>query len=193
MRYVSIDIETLGLDFSTSIIEFGAVVDDLKNPLPLEKLPKFHTYFIQNSYVGEPYAMAMHSEILKRISKKEENYRYIYPSKLGLNFKKFLIENFFEEKNNKVTINIAGKNFMSFDNRFLENQTDIHKHVNFRGRILDPAILFYEKDDDYLPSLQQCLDRANIKTEVKHTAVEDCLDVVKLIRYKLINQKLELK
>jgi hypothetical protein len=186
MRYVSIDIETLGLDFSCGIIEFGAVIDDLNNPLNLEELPKFHTYLNQDKYLGEPFAMSMHSNILKRIAAREEGFNYIYPSELGVNFKKFLIDNNFEEKNNKVTINIAGKNFMSFDNRFLENHTTLNKYVNFRSRVLDPAILYYEKGDNFLPSLQECLNRAEIDSEVRHTAIEDCLDVIKLIRKKMI-------
>lgn len=185
MVYVSCDIETLGLDVSCSIIEFGAVIDDLNNQLPLEQLPKFHTYIIQDQYMGEPFAMGMHTEILKRISKKEEGYNYCYPSKLGLFFKKFLLENNFQEKEGKITINIAGKNFMSFDSKFLEKHTDMDKHIRFRSRVLDPAILYYQKDDTSLPSLQICLDRAGIKSEVKHTAVEDCLDVIKLIRNKM--------
>jgi hypothetical protein len=185
MIYVSCDIETLGLDTSCNIIEFGAVVDDLNNQLPLEKLPKFHCYLIQDKYIGEPFAMSMHSEILKRIAKREEGYSYLYPSQLGNNFKKFLLENNFEEKKGKITINIAGKNFMSFDSKFLEKHTDMSKHVIFRSRVLDPAVLYFQKGDTSLPSLQTCLERADIKSEVKHNAIEDCLDVINLIRKKM--------
>jgi hypothetical protein len=185
MIYVSCDIETLGLDVSCGIVEFGAVVDDLSNQLPLDQLPKFHCYIIQDKYIGEPFAMSMHSEILKRIAKKEEGYNYVYPSKLGYNFKKFLLKNNFEEKKDKITINIAGKNFMSFDNNFLEKHTDMSKHIQFRSRVLDPAILYFQKGDQSLPSLQTCLDRAGIKSEVKHTAIEDCLDFINLIRKKM--------
>lgn len=185
MIYVSCDIETLGLDTSCGIVEFGAVIDDLNSQIPLEQLPKFHCYIIQDKYIGEPFAMSMHSEILKRIAKREEGYTYLYPSQLGYNFKKFLLENNFEEKEGKVTINIAGKNFMSFDSKFLEKHTDMDKHIRFRSRVLDPAILYFQREDNFLPSLQTCLDRADIKSEVKHTAIEDCLDVIKLIRKKM--------
>jgi hypothetical protein len=187
MKYVSCDIETLGLDVSCNIIEFGAVLDDLLNPLEIENLPKFHCYIIQNKYVGEPYAMSMHSEILKRLAKKEEGYTYLYPKQLGAEFKKFLLNNGYSEKNNKITINLAGKNFMGFDNLFLKEHTDFHKYINIRSRVLDPAILYFKPNEDStLPGLQTCLERASIKSTVKHTAIEDCLDVIQLLRLKLL-------
>lgn len=187
MKYVSCDIETLGLDTSCNIIEFGAVLDDLSNPLDIENLPKFHCYIIQNRYIGEPYAMAMHSEILKKIDKKENGYNYLYPKQLGLEFKKFLLDNGYIEKNNKITINLAGKNFMGFDNLFLKEHTDFHNHINIRSRVLDPAILYFKlNEDNTLPGLQTCLERASIPNIVKHTAIEDCLDVIQLLRLKLI-------
>ena len=192
MRYVSIDIETLGLDLSSSIVEIGAVIDDLSKKEPLDKLPTFHCYIKMDSYRGEPYAMSMHSEILKKIAKKEEGYSYLYPNEVGLTFKKFLINNDFEQdsRNNpkgqkKITINVAGKNFSGFDSRFLEEHTNFHDHVRVRSRIIDPAILFYQEGDRYLPSLDKCLERAGIDKKVDHTAVNDSLDVIRLIRSKL--------
>jgi hypothetical protein len=42
MKYVSIDIETGGLDARYSLLEFAAVVEDTADQLPLEELPTFH-------------------------------------------------------------------------------------------------------------------------------------------------------
>ena len=70
MKYVSIDIETTGLNpDKCQIIEFAAVVDDLQDQQPIEKLPKFQTYIRHESYTGEPYALAMHSNIFKKLAK----------------------------------------------------------------------------------------------------------------------------
>ena len=187
MKYVSADLETLGLDHEwCDIVEFGAVLDDLENPKPLEELPRFHAYIYKKQYKGEPYAMSMHAEILKRIAKREPDYNYLSPTQLGSTFKKFLLENGYELKRDRVSINIAGKNFMGFDAKFLDFHTDFRKHVNIRSRTLDPGILYYEKGDEVLPSLQECLNRAGIEGTVEHTAVEDSIDVIKLIRQKML-------
>ena len=51
MKYVSIDIETTGLhEDECDIIEFGAVIDDLRVMAPISKLPVFHCYFIKEFY-----------------------------------------------------------------------------------------------------------------------------------------------
>jgi DNA polymerase III alpha subunit (gram-positive type) len=53
MLYCSLDIETTGLNPKTcDIIQFAAVLDDLSNPQPLEKLPRFNTFFTKSTYQG---------------------------------------------------------------------------------------------------------------------------------------------
>jgi DNA polymerase III epsilon subunit-like protein len=188
VKYASIDLETTGLNFENcDIIEFGAVLDDLNNPLELEKLPKFHVYVIQNEYRGEPYALSMHSEIFRRIATKEEGFQYVYPQKLGKAFKDFLLKNGYEEKHDKISLNVAGKNFMGFDYQFLRTKTDMSKHIKMRHRVLDPAILYYKEGDEALPNLATCLERAGLDSDVAHTAVEDSIDVIKLIRKHFLN------
>jgi len=54
MKYVSIDIEATGLDHTyCQMIEFGAVLDDLRHQRPLDELPQFHCYVLRDKYVGE--------------------------------------------------------------------------------------------------------------------------------------------
>ena len=186
MKYVSIDIETTGLNSKNcDIVEFGAVLDDLDTRQPLNKLPVFHAYFTRDSYVGEPYALSMHKEIFYRIAKKVPGYRYLEPYSFGAVFKQFLIDNGYECTGDKVTINAAGKNFGAFDLPFLNNQSNYDEHIRTRHRILDPGILYYKRGDDKLPDTFTCLKRASIDGEVMHTAVEDAFDVIKLIRAKL--------
>lgn len=186
MKYVSIDIETTGLDLiNCDIIEFGAVLDDLSNPLPLEQLPVFHTYFSKDKFLGEPYALSMHKEIFLRIAERKEGYTYISAEKLGNQFKQFLLKNGYNLEKDRITINVAGKNFSSFDLQFLKNKTDFCKHVHPSARVLDPAILYYERGDERLPGLSTCLKRAGFEGNVSHCAIDDALDVVKLIRAKL--------
>ena len=78
MRYASIDIETTGLDLSyCQMLEFGCVLDDME--APVENLPTFHCYILRPYYTGDPYALAMHSTIFKRIANLEPGYNYYKP------------------------------------------------------------------------------------------------------------------
>lgn len=201
MKYVSIDIETLGLDPNTcDTIEFGAVIDDLSNPKPLKELPRFHTYLVKLAgvYHGEPLAMALHTKILRRIAEREEGYTYTQSGRLGREFGNFLLENGYE---NVVDGNlyvpagytpqvegvvVAGKNFNGFDMRFLRRLLHFETHIRFHHRALDPMPLYALSTDPSPPSMKTCLERAGIEKEVAHTAVEDALDVIRLLRVKLL-------
>ena len=186
MRYASIDIETTGLNEDDhDLVEFGMVLDDLSNQLPLEQLPVFHTYFKKDNYQGQAGALAMHGEIFRRIDKRVEGYTYLTAEKFGHAVKEFLANNGYNIEKDRIIINVAGKNFGTFDLQFLKQKTDFRKHIKVRSRLLDPGILYYQKGDEALPGLSESLKRAGFESNVKHTAVEDALDVIKLIRAKL--------
>ena len=86
----------------------------------------------------------------------------------------------------KVTINVAGKNFASFDKKFIDSfPVNFYKGVNIRQRILDPAILFIDwENDDCLPDLTECKKRANIDGIVTHDSLYDAWDVIQSLRAK---------
>jgi len=193
MKYISIDLEACGLITDRhSILEFGAVLDDLQNPLPIEELPRYHCYFLpinDGDFIGSPYALSMHPKIFRRIAEREEGYDYYSPLKFGYSFKQFLLKNGYEAENDRVIINVAGKNFGSFDLQVLDKQTDLKKHVKIRHRFLDPGAMFATKDDDAVPGTEQCLKLIGEEPHVAHTAIEDAIDVIKLVRYKLLGDK----
>jgi hypothetical protein len=82
-----------------------------------------------------------------------------------------------------VKINAAGKNFASFDKVFLQKLPNWSSNVQIRQRILDPAILLMNwKTDESLPNLQVCMDRCELAGEVTHDALQDAIDVVRVIR-----------
>ena len=182
---VSIDIETGGIEDNVDILEFAAVLDDLSNPRQIEDLPFFQTYFIKDNYIGEPTALAMHPKIFKRIATREKGYNYMSATKLGNVFKQFLIKNGYNSERDTVTINAAGKNFAAFDLRFLKSKTDLLKHVNIRSRILDPGILFLNKDDNSIPGMAECKKRCGLNEFISHEAKDDAIDVIMLLREKL--------
>ena len=189
MIYCSIDIETCGVGLNCDILEFGAVLDEIGNveEKPLNTLPSFHCYFIKDIYQGEPFALSMHAEIFRRIAARGEaeyrkKYSYCSAERFGNNFKQFLINNGYIPDHDKVTINAAGKNFAAFDLQFLKAKTDIEKHVNIRSRILDPGILFVKSTDESIPGLSECKKRIGIDGNVAHNAIDDALDVIRLLR-----------
>ena len=186
MKLVSIDVESCGLAGEHDILEFGAVLDDLNNPLALEDLPIFHCYFLQESYHGSPFALSMHPTIFRRIADREPGYTYVNPMKFGHMFKKFLIQNGYEEEQQLIRINAAGKCFGTSDLPALWAKTDIAKHVRIRKKVLDPGILYLERGDESLPGLSECKKRAGLDETVAHNAVDDAMDVVRLLRKKLL-------
>lgn len=187
MRYISVDVETTSTSTehpeNIDIIEFAAVADDLTVQAPTESLPTFHCYFSKEFYVGSAGSLAMHAETFRRINNREEPYHYYNANKFGNMFKQWLVrECGYEIKQDRVKINAAGKNFASFDLPVLRRKTDFFKHVGIRNRILDPAILYVQKDDIAVPGMAKCKERAMMKDYVAHTALPDAYDIVELIR-----------
>ncbi|MBN2475346.1 MAG: hypothetical protein JXB62_12110 [Pirellulales bacterium] len=84
---------------------------------------------------------------------------------------------------------VAGKNYASFDARFLSKITSWDKHIQVHHRILDPAALYWQPETDgvELPDTKTCMERADIPGEVAHTAVEDARVVALLIRRAIDN------
>lgn len=198
MIYCSIDIETTGLDRKKcDIIQFAAVLDDLTNPQPIEKLPTFLAYLPSSIFTGEPYALSMHPEIFRKIADakknkveydEKENAYYLSIYDLPVAFRNFLTKNNVPEdpKTGSISLNIAGKNAAMFDLPFLKKKIKDWQRVYFKHRVLDPSILYYEPGDRELPDSKKCMERAGIKGEVSHTALEDALMVVRLLRRKLL-------
>lgn len=194
MKYLSIDIETLGLDHvNNDIIEFGAVYDDLNNPKPLEELPRFHRYIYRTNdiYRGSAYAMSMHGTILKRIADRHKNtdYKFALRRTLGIHLRSWFSEIGWKADDKGVfKLNVAGKNFGNFDMRFLslpEYEWDGHQ-ISWPHRFIDPTMLYFQLGDMELPSSKVCMERAGITGEVAHTSVDDALMVVQLMRKKLL-------
>ena len=224
MKYVSIDIETTGIDREKcQILSIGAVIEDTENPRPIEELPKFHAAINmrdRQGFYGEPVALHMNAELIGNIVKysktKTVEEGETLKSELGMNFLDedqiaiafyywmyhygaFEVSESFDmnlitkhpdygivphiNRAPKAVINVAGKNFGTFDKIFLERLPRWKQLIEVRNRILDPAILFVDwKSDKALPGLNLCKERAGIIGEVTHNALEDAIDVVEVLR-----------
>lgn len=68
MRYISIDVETSGLDpESNQVLSIGAIIEDSENPLPLDKCPKFHAAIRHDEITGSLFAINLNRELIETI------------------------------------------------------------------------------------------------------------------------------
>lgn len=75
---------------------------------------------------------------------------------------------------------VAGKNFASFDLRFLRRLPNWN--LKLFHRFIDPSMFYMHVGDDVPPSTDECLKRAGIQKMVEHDALADAYDVVRLVR-----------
>jgi hypothetical protein len=215
MIYVSIDIETSGLDpVKNSVLSIGAIIEDTEKKLPWNEIPKFDAIVLQNEIVGSPRALTMNKKLIENIGdwlegdtmKKAElsvqtQSEFWEKEDVVKAFYTFLWNNGFstldspsmhvegklkpiiDSRTKPITINVAGKNFGTFDKLFLQELPWWQKLIRTRQRVLDPAILYCEwKNDTALPSLTACKERAGIYGLVTHNALEDAWDVIEVLR-----------
>ena len=218
MKYVSIDIETSGLNPDmNNILSIGAIIEDTEKKLPYEELPKFNAIVLQHIIQGSPRAITMNKEIIGMIGdylegddetkssmNNQGDFIFCTEDDVAQKFYDFLWVNgymmhveslktvrivdgvpfpVFGGNTPPITINVAGKNFGTFDKLFLEDLPWWKKLIRTRQRVLDPAILFVDwKEDKSLPSLTTCKERANINGIVTHNALEDAWDVIEILR-----------
>ena len=68
MKYISIDIETTGLDpENCQVLSIGAVIEDTNDIKPLADLPTFHGVVLPNRIEGDPYAINLNRDLLQTI------------------------------------------------------------------------------------------------------------------------------
>ena len=88
-----------------------------------------------------------------------------------------------DSRTKPITLNVAGKNFGTFDKLFLQELPWWQKLIRTRQRVLDPAILCVDwVNDTSLPSLTTCKERMNVEGIVTHNALEDAWDVIEILR-----------
>lgn len=221
MKYISIDIESTGLDPEfNQILSIGAVIEDTLNPLPFEELPKFHAVIKRESVYGSIFALNLNKDLIQAMTDYSEartqelkdeveesfgakfyNEDEVVEALYQFCYRNGLVDldpNFINNTRKtvdgisypiltsnmpKTYLNCAGKNFAGFDKKFLEKLPRWKQVFSIRSRVLDPGILFVDWiNDESIPSLDQCKQRAGIEGVVTHNAVEDAMDVVMLLR-----------
>jgi oligoribonuclease (3'-5' exoribonuclease) len=186
--YVSIDIETTGIDDRSHILQISAVFDDLHTPvteLPTLDLPiKWESI----SY-SEPYALGMNAALLTKMMDK--NFETYSPKNASSSLVSYLLECQklcgIDENGKQNKIIIAGKNVASFDipkiRSFLTSgDKDLFDSI-VHYKTLDVGSLYYDVFGDNV-SLSKINELTGRKA-VSHNALDDAFDVVYAVRHKM--------
>lgn len=196
MKYVSIDIETTGLDPNKhDIVEFAAVLDATEYSIPVEQLPFFRAVIVTDNYNVSPYCGHLHFDLWKEICVVDKtrmadeghylgSYMHVETHYTKPEYLIMLFVEWLEKHGIEGRINPVGKNFGAFDLHFL-NRLEGAKDLPLKHRTLDPGCMYATATDEQIPSLEECLKRAGRTPDALHTALGDARDVVRLIRHKL--------
>ena len=179
-KYISVDIETTGLDPSTcQIIEFAAVIDDFSTlkTKSIDELPSISFKIEHDLYKGQSYALWLNSGIFEEII--NTNGVIVKEDQVIPLFSQFL-DSFYGTD----TINFTGKNFASFDLQFINKLANFSSLRRYHHRILDVGSLYFDPfKDKVLPDTKACIDRAGLEIpESNHRALDDAKIIIKLIR-----------
>jgi hypothetical protein len=197
MRFVSIDIETTGLDPDTcQVLEIGAVINT--PGIPLTELPTFRYRILRGIYRGEPHALGLNRDLLMALAAKGQNPIAVIKDSdampLGRDW--YGHEDGFTRKLtawlrvwgiDPVKFVAAGKNFANFDAPFLKKlKTPGAPIIQWHHRILDPGSMYVRQADTFVPDTAECCRRACLDPDdipgEEHTSIHDALVVVALIR-----------
>lgn len=214
MKYVIFHFRTGGFNsYEHSIIEVAAIIEDTKNKLNFESIPKYRTLVYNEVYKGDPFALYLNQSVLKEIDDAIKNKQdnlvpldmlaldiYTWLSKFiethiddnnyMLDFNSFG-KNYSSDgvaktnKKAKLLINVGGKNFGVLQHRFMRRIPNFNDYISLNHRFIDPSILFFEPNDESLPNTEECKKRANITTPSNISSLHECWDVINMLRNKL--------
>lgn len=191
LKYVSIDLETLGTDHEKdSVIQISAVIDDLSNLKPISELPKFNIYISHPVYTStSAFAMDLNKRIYSILSNHGKD--VVFADRVAESFYHFINDNHghYDRDGLKIKILPAGKNFAGFDKLFLNRLPSFEYYIQFSHRVLDPGSMYVTPYDAIIPDIKECMKRSGLdfSNMTLHNALDDATIVVKLIRKKLLN------
>lgn len=207
MRYVSIDLETTGLNPETDqILEIGCIIDDLHTG----EMGRLRLLLDHERLSGSPEALIMNANLIKEIKewKLDQNtydVRAYHDESRRRDIRRVdstekvrpvnAVQTMFEwlrdagywtkeDHGELPKIVVAGKNVAGFDLPFLRKLFGWGTLFDVRHRVIDPALAFTRRDDRVPPNLLECAVRAKIAWDPKlaHTALGDANVIVQLVR-----------
>lgn len=221
MRYLSVDIETGGVPVEMTVLECALIADDLAQSFDQSRELRILVMPEADMMLVSPWAAKEHQRIWEDILYVSEQdwwkdtlrggytnavvrtgepesiwHHDVMVVQQGNEFfamqKALSLLGFSEGE----TLNIAGKNPMSFDmlrleaHGWLEPPEDhpalaTGSAIRYHRRGLDPAVLYFQPGDVVLPNLDECRRRAGLPAVPPHQALYDARLVCQLLRRRL--------
>lgn len=196
MKYISLDIETTGLDTSiANCLMISMIFVDtnlMVNPLKDHKSLTFLIDRDLDKLNWQPKALQMNQWIVDILEgKKDSNYDKIPLNDVSNSIGYFLSQCGYQTNDDgSFTVLIAGANVSSFDLPLLMNDIPgLSKVLKPNRRVIDPSLEFVDwENDERLPGLSICLERAGFNNMVSHNAYDDALQVVQLLEHIRFNK-----
>jgi len=130
MKYISIDIETTGLDpENNQILSIGAIIEDTNNILPLESIPTFHAAIIRENVTGSLVALNMNNKLIETIVQysnlKTDESKINFSESKGLNFYKEdeIVQIIECEEEDTIDISVGNSTRLFFANNLLTHNS----------------------------------------------------------------------
>lgn len=182
MRYVSLDLETGGLDRENcQILEVAAILKDAEKKEQYFECPRLR-FLVRPSGPGGTYAVqagaaAFHAELFREIAQTPA------VNLIPENMVNKIIMDWCAKHGLTDNVTFAGKNFATFDLDFLlQRGSEFLGVLKYHRRILDPGSRWAFPSDSVMPNTSDCMERAQLYPSPPHTALGDAWDVIRLIQ-----------
>lgn len=181
MRYVSIDLETTGLDPAhDQILQLAMVYEDteLTKAVPVEELPTFVCYVHHDRLTGSGRALAMNGWLIDEIygGKTKARHQVLGPGGMATEAEIWLRK---QLRADERRLTAAGKNVAGFDMLFLP--PDLRQL--FTHRCIDVGSVMIDWTESLPLSLQHLIKRhLDPMKDQSHDALDDARDVIRLLR-----------
>lgn len=201
MKYISLDIETTGLDpAKNQVLQVAMVIDEITGStigdLPVDDLPVFEGLVWHERITGDPEALAMNVEVIEALA----SVRWLTPEpvRLVVNFRgrvapvyrsmddlvdsavHWIRVHFGIADGDRRRVPVAGKNAAGFDVPFLPDELTRlfhHRVIDVGSVALGSPDLRHLWDEDHVSGLGALHDGP-----ITHDSVDDARVVVKLLR-----------
>jgi DNA polymerase III epsilon subunit-like protein len=195
MRYLSVDLETTGLNKEKcQVLEIAVVYDDTEHVQDITACPYFHCYIQHPMYCWEPTAYKMNQKLFEEILNAKTkimdtldlhqiNFYKQWFGVLDSESVGYAVSRWLKAINYEAPYIVAGKNYGSFDLGFLERLPHFTEKVKLPHRHLDPGSWFVTLEDIRIPDLKECKKRAKLPENIAHRALDDARDVILLTRH----------